>query len=65
MDRLLTWPELTQLIPYHRVHVNRLERAGKFPLRLQLGAKRVAWRESEIQAWIDSRPRGPATKRGG
>jgi prophage regulatory protein len=65
MDRLLTWPELAQLIPYHRVHVNRLEHAGKFPLRLQLGAKRVVWRESEIRAWIDSRPRGPIpTERG-
>ena len=65
MERLLTWPELAKIIPYHRVHVNRLENAGGFPLRLRLGAKRVVWRKSDIQAWIDSRPRGPVpTKRG-
>ena len=33
----------------------RLEKAGNFPARRQLSAGRVAWRLSEVQAWIDGR----------
>ena len=31
---------------------------GDFPKPLKLGARGVAWREQEVLAWIDSRPRG-------
>ena len=58
-DRLLPWPALAEIIPYTRMHVCRLEARGQFPRRVQVGANRVAWRESEIQAWIDARERGP------
>jgi prophage regulatory protein len=58
MDRLLTWPQLAAMIPYTRQHAARLEAAGKFPQRVQLGANRVAWRETEIMSWIDGLPRG-------
>ena len=30
-------------------------RAGIFPQPLQLGPQAIGWRESEIQAWLDSR----------
>ncbi len=30
----------------------RLEKAGRFPKRLKIGFKRVAWRAAEIDAWI-------------
>ena len=30
-------------IPYSFVHIARLERAGAFPKRVQLGQCRVAW----------------------
>lgn len=64
-DRLLTWPEVARLVPYTRQHVARLERAERFPRRLQLGPNRVAWRLSEVQRWMDSRPTGPLpVKRG-
>jgi predicted DNA-binding transcriptional regulator AlpA len=33
-----------------------LERAGGFPSRRQITANKVAWLESEIDAWIASRP---------
>lgn len=55
----LTWPELAEIIPYCRVHVSRLEKAGQFPKRLQLGPGRVAWDSGEVQEWLASRPRGP------
>lgn len=32
-----------------------LERAGEFPLRIPLFGRRVAWLESEVEAWMASR----------
>jgi prophage regulatory protein len=58
-DRLLAWPQVERRVPYTRQHIYRLERAGEFPRRVQVGANRVAWRESEVDAWIESRQRGP------
>ncbi len=42
-------------IPYSFQHVARLEKAGRFPKRIQLGQNRVAWLRSEIEAWIAER----------
>ena len=42
-------------IPYSPQHIARLEAAGKFPQRVQLGQCRVAWLAEEVQAWIDER----------
>ena len=39
-------------------HIDRLERAGKFPKRIKLGAyreSRVVWRFEEVVAWIEER----------
>ncbi len=36
----------------------RLERRGDFPKRLRLGPNATGWIESEVQQWIESRPRG-------
>ena len=62
MDRLLGWEELRHLIPYSRQHVARLEKAGLFPQRVKVGARRVAWRESEIREWIAARERAEGTR---
>jgi prophage regulatory protein len=43
------------MIPFTRQHVLRLEKAGKFPRRLKLGQRRVAWVYAEIEAWIGER----------
>jgi predicted DNA-binding transcriptional regulator AlpA len=57
--RVLTWPQVqAKGIPYSRMHADRLEKAGQFPPRLQLGANRVAWLESDIDEWLLSRKRG-------
>ena len=40
-------------IPYSRVHLARLEKAGKFPKRVPIGEGRVGWLESEIDQHID------------
>jgi prophage regulatory protein len=58
LDNLLTWNALEPAVPYTRQHVYRLEAKGQFPQRVRVGANRVAWRESEIKAWIEARERG-------
>jgi prophage regulatory protein len=57
-DRLLPWPEVAKIIPYSRMHVGRLEKAGLFPARVQVGPNRVAWWESSILRFAKARPRG-------
>ena len=53
--RLITKKELRELVPYTPQHIHRLEKAGRFPQRLQLGPNRVGWRLSDIEAWINAR----------
>ena len=36
----------------------RLEKAGKFPKRLNTSVSRIGWIEAEVDEWIESRPRG-------
>jgi predicted DNA-binding transcriptional regulator AlpA len=54
-DRCLRLPELQQLVPYSKVHLNRLEARGDFPKRIKLGAGRVVWKLSEIMAWLEAK----------
>lgn len=55
-SRILRFPEVrTRIGGYSRVHVDRLEKAGKFPKRIQIGGNAVGWDEAEIEAWINSR----------
>ena len=42
-------------IPYSPQHIARLEAAGKFPKRIQLGQNRVAWLLKEVEEWLDKR----------
>lgn len=42
-------------IPYSRVHIWRLERAGNFPKRVPIGRARHGWLETEIDAWIKAK----------
>ena len=55
--RLLRLPDVLARVPYSRSHLWRMEREGKFPRRIKLGANRVAWAADEIQEWITSRIR--------
>jgi prophage regulatory protein len=38
--------------------INRMVHAGKFPKPIQLGAKRSAWIEEDIDKWIKNLTRG-------
>jgi prophage regulatory protein len=54
-QRLLTKRDLRRIIPYTPQHILRLEKQGKFPRRIQVGPNRVAWLESEVDAWVAER----------
>jgi len=50
--RFLDSAELEEKVPYSRVHIWRLERAGLFPKRIKIGPGRVAWDEDEVDEWL-------------
>jgi prophage regulatory protein len=55
--KLLRIKQVIEATGLSRMTVWRLEKAGRFPTRRRLGDHAVAWLESDIDAWIESRPR--------
>ena len=53
--RILSKKALKELVLYSPQHVARLEKAGDFPKRVQLGPNRVGWVEQEVLDWLDQR----------
>ena len=54
-NELLLKPELKQLVPLSDTTIWRMERDGTFPRRIVLSRKRVAWKRSEVMAFIAAR----------
>lgn len=48
----LRMSEVQAIVPYSVSHLWRLERAGEFPKRVQIGANRVGWVADEIDQWV-------------
>jgi prophage regulatory protein len=53
--KFILLPKVQEIVPYSASHIWRLERTGQFPQRVRLGQNRVAWLESEVDAWVDSK----------
>jgi len=53
--RILSKRQLKELVLYSPQHVVRLEKAGTFPKRIQLGPNRVGWVEDEVLDWLQTR----------
>ncbi|GAB5445496.1 MAG: hypothetical protein Gyms2KO_03690 [Gymnodinialimonas sp.] len=53
--RMLSKRQLKELVLYSPQHIARLEKAGLFPLRVQLGPNRVGWVEEEVHNWLQKR----------
>jgi len=53
--RFLRLSEVRNRVPYSRATIYRLITAGQFPRPYSLGARAVAWLESEISTWIAER----------
>jgi prophage regulatory protein len=54
-EKLLRLAEVQRRVPYSRSSIYQLASQGKFPKPLSLGARAVAWLESDIDEWIASR----------
>ena len=52
--RILSKRQLKELVLYSPQHIARLEKAGQFPKRVQLGPSRVGWVEDEVLDWLQS-----------
>ena len=53
--KMLSKKEVRALVLYSLQHIDRLEAAGDFPIRVKLGPCRVGWIESEILDWLNQR----------
>jgi prophage regulatory protein len=54
--RFVTTNDLSRRgISFSRMHLRRLEDAGRFPRRVHLGENRIAWLEAEIDEWVAER----------
>ena len=55
-DRLLRLREVKEATGMSRSHIYRLMQQGDFPRPVKIGPAAVRWRESEVDAWVESRP---------
>ncbi len=62
--RFLRLSEVRKRVPYSRATIYRLMTQGQFPRPYGLGARAVAWLESEIDAWIAVRVEAAQTQPG-
>jgi len=53
--RFLSKRQVREKVLYSFAHIARLEAAGSFPKRVQLGPGRVGWIEEEIEDWCRAR----------
>ena len=55
---ILSPSEVVKRTGLSRVTLWRLEKSGKFPKRVNMTDSRVGWIETDIDNWIEARPRG-------
>lgn len=53
--KILSKHQLKEMVLYSPQHIARLEKAGSFPKRVQLGPNRVGWVESEVLEWLETK----------
>jgi prophage regulatory protein len=54
-EKLVRFPALQERVPFCRAQFYLLMKKGKFPKPLNIGGRAIAWRSSDIDAWIASR----------
>ena len=55
-DRLLKRIQVEEITGLSRSSIYRLMARGEFPRPVRVGPAAVRWRESDITAWLESRP---------
>ncbi|QIK78643.1 AlpA family phage regulatory protein [Sphingomonas piscis] len=54
-EAFLTESRTTQLTTLSRATINRKVARGEFPAPIYISARRKAWRESAVRAWMEER----------
>jgi predicted DNA-binding transcriptional regulator AlpA len=52
-ENFLTEARTAQLTTLSRATINRKVACGEFPAPIYISARRKAWRESAVRAWMD------------
>ncbi|HBT5242465.1 TPA: AlpA family phage regulatory protein [Klebsiella quasipneumoniae] len=55
MDKLLTFDEVINRTGYSRPRIYELIKLGLFPRKIKIGARKVAFIESEVNDWIKNK----------
>lgn len=61
--RLLRAPEVYSRTALSRASIWRMVKAETFPKPVTLGYNRIAWLESDVEAWIEQQLTNPPVKR--
>jgi prophage regulatory protein len=54
-NRILRLPEVCAVTGFGRSMIYQMEAEGRFPRRVNIGARAVGWVEREVQQWIQQR----------
>ena len=54
--RIIRKPELAKILGVSKQTIWRMQKRGDLPSRIQISKRVVGWRETDIEAWLDSRP---------
>jgi prophage regulatory protein len=57
VEEILRLPRVTATIGMGRSWIYLAVQEGRFPAPIQLGARAIGWKRSDVQAWLDSRQR--------
>lgn len=52
---LLRLPQVKEMTGLSKSSIYQYEQEGRFPSRVGIGNRSVAWRQAEVAAWIESR----------
>ncbi|EFP3678401.1 AlpA family phage regulatory protein [Salmonella enterica] len=55
MKGALDKKKLLSVVPLSMSTIDRLERAGEFPKRWYITDKRCAWKQEEVEHWLEER----------
>lgn len=59
-DELLRLPAVEQATGIKRSTIYKMMSDGDFPRPVSITRRAVGWRRSEVQAWLDARPKTKA-----
>ena len=54
-EQFLRLPQVVKATGWSKITIYRAVRDGRFPKPVQLGARSIAWPESEVAAWQEGR----------